>query len=413
MRCYTHFLRILLFSLLLSSCIIIDFESDSTPERKYKAERLWRREIFGYIAFDSPPLVTGSYCYFYTYDLGKVVKINLETGKVLWESAWINGLYQQPQKIGEYIYQPSTSGTITVLDDANGNRAASIGLAGNTMYYKNYAVASGEYLFWSNYPYTSSETRGLMRLDTTKIDFSEDPYTVQTVIQELVWSDGETGIAVQLLVEDGIVYFINRSGVLIALDAEIGTVLWERATSYDEIKPRFALALHDEKILVITKNMSCYNKLTGEFIFEITELDNADIHFDKLRFTVHNNILYYIVNYGATVTAVNLDTGKILWSKNAYSHCKNNYNYDGYVDCLCSGRHYYRPLAHVYGDALFIMSDSGLRVYNADKGTFIGVDKTLIMDIDYSVLYNDTLVFLGDYPDKTTASGYVTAIRCK
>ena len=421
MRHHAYFWRILLFSFLFSSCIVMDFDSFKPdpkpgPELKYSAERLWRREIFGSINFVSPPLVSGSNVYFYAQGLGSVVKINLETGKVLWESGNIDGSYQQPQKIGGYLYQPGINGTITVLDDITGNIAATIGLAGNSMHYGNYAVASGNYLFWSNFPYTSVPEKGLMRLDTAQIDFSKDPYTLQTVMPELVWSDGKTGITAQMLADAGIVYFLNKSDALIAMDAQTGTVLWELDAPYAGAgNIRFPIALHDEMILVIAKNISGYNKLTGEFVFEITGLETGDDFDNYLQYTLHNNFLYYVNKYGRSIKAVNLDSGKTVWSKEVYTHCAEYY--EGYYNCFCSENHFYRPLPHVYGNSLFVMSDSGLRVYNAADGTFIGVDKTFVINSGYnglhSILYNDILVFLGNYPDETAASGYVTAIHCR
>ena len=424
-KIHAYFWRIALCSCLFSSCAI-DFDSskwepEPKPEKNYNAEVLWSREVFGvplqsHSAFFSPPLVIGPYGYFLAAGISRVTKINLETGKVIWESEAVGGRYQHPQKIGAYIYQPKGFGYIAVINDSNGSLAATVMLGDNEteamdndMWIEHFTVVSNDYLLWGNFPDVFSENTvanaaaGIMRLNTAKIDFSKDPYAIQTVIPELIWTDGGTQVTANILSENGILYFLNRSGMLIALNVETGAVIWERKMPHGEEMTDFPLALYNENILVITDNLSFYNKFTGDFIFKIADLDIDDKPYDgRLRYTLHNNFLYYINVFYSDIIAVNLDTGKIAWRNVIDSHYEAPY-----LD-----RHYYGPLAHAYGDTLLVMGDSGLRVYNTADGKFIGVDKKFVMEDVYSVLYNDMLVFFGDYPG-TYGSGYVTAIRCK
>ena len=416
-----------LLSLLVSSCVVIDLgsftpkqEPKPAPEKRYNAEVVWVREVlsnslYGRYYFSSPPVVAGPHCYFLANETSIVVKINLETGKVLWESERVEGQYQGPQKIGGYVYQPSGNGSITVIDDSNGNIAATVMLGehetealDNDMRYWNSVTVSGDYLLWGNFPRISDYASGLMRLDSRNIDFTKDPYEAQAVIPELIWSDGETQITSQISSGDGIVYFLNMAGMLIAMDTETGTVIWEQEVPFSEGRnySYFPLALYGEKILVMEDNLSCYNKYSGDFIFEIAQFDDADSrpYNDRARFTLHNNFLFYINVYNNTIIAVNIDTGEIAWKNDVYSHydrlTQEYYEY-----------HYYGSLAHVYGDSLFVMSDAGLRVYNAANGKFAGIDKRIILDDAYSVLYNDILVFFGYYPE-IYGAGHITAIRC-
>ena len=84
------------------------------PEKAYRVEILWEREVNSPSSYRSP-LIEGQYGYISAYEnyLGgdpNIVKINMENGRVEWESRGIrHNPTGKPQKIGSHIYVPTYS----------------------------------------------------------------------------------------------------------------------------------------------------------------------------------------------------------------------------------------------------------------------------------------------------------------
>ncbi|MCL2443393.1 MAG: PQQ-binding-like beta-propeller repeat protein [Treponema sp.] len=409
---------VLLIPLLFSSCIFFVVGGTERPvqEKKYTAEILWNREIFSWPGYNFP-LASGVYYYFPADDIpgggASVVKFNIETGKVIWESERVKGRLEYPHKIGAYIYQPNNSGLIYVFNDLNGLLAATIMLGedepeaiNNGIRFNKYNAVSGSNFYWGNTPNGTEHPRGLMRLDSTKIDFTKDPRETQVIIPELIWSREGSMIATNILSENDILYILeSRHGILAAIDAETGSIIWENSISQitREISD-CSLFLYDDKILLIGTNLSCYDKYTGNMIYETPKLEEP-INNYRLCVTLNNNYLYYNDNYYSSIVSLNAETGEKAWSRYIHSHYEPN-TPEFYE------HHYYYSFPQVYGDKLYISSNSGLRVYNAANGEFVGVDKSFNTGVIHSIIYNDILVFFSIQPGEYRIIN-LTAIRCK
>ena len=394
-------------------------------EKAYRVEILWEREVKSPSA---DPLIEGQYCYLPAYENypgggRNIVKINMEeNGRVEWESRGIGySSIEKPQKIGAHIYVLN-SGFIYVFNDSDGKLAATVMLgedeteaADNAIGYYSPAAVSGQYLFWGNAPALSNFTRGLMRLNSELIDFSKAPGEIQTITPELVWSNSwGARIYLNLISEDGILYFLTRSympenpSVLAAVDDETGDVIWEGEAPHCQGYRDFSLVLNGEKLLVVEVvindegfnegTFSSYDKSTGTPVLENISVGNGIGNFRYDSIALYNNRLFYSDAWG--LVSVDADTGRLIWDISAWSFLPMFPNDQTSI--------YFHSSPLVNDGKVFIMHATGLRVYNADTGKFIGVDKSFQERWTSGIaIYKDTYIFFNG------RLNYVTAIRCK
>jgi outer membrane protein assembly factor BamB len=326
----------------------------------------------------------------------------------MWESEWVQGYGddRNPQKIGNHVYQQFESGYVLVLNDSDGTRAATIRMGETEDEADSYAAwmndhfaALDRYLYWGNRAHLLEIEQGLMRLDTTTIDFNTDPYTVQVIIPELAWSKSWETEVDTIISENGIIYFLTSSFVdnthtplLAALDAETAQVIWERTIPFNN-----SLFINGDKLFVAESSLSCHNKFTGEVLYEVPVLDSLPYSW---RITAHDNFLYGNDNTDSIV-CIDSNTGKKAWSRSIYTH------HDDY-----SEQHEYNSYPQVYGEKLYMASDTGLRVYKAVNGNFIGVDDSFVKETEiwYTLMYNDILVCICGVG---YGSLYLIAIKCQ
>jgi len=386
------------------------------PEKAYRVELLWEREV--YSPSYGSALIEGPYCYLPAYENypgggQNIVKINIEeNGRVEWESREVrDGAPEKTQKIGAYLYVPAYSGFIYVYNDSDGKLAATVD--NSTIGYYSPVAVSGAYLFWGSSVRPAGG--GLMRFDSRLIDFSKAPGEVQTITPELVWSNAwQARIYFNLISENGILYFLTRSympenpSVLVALDAEVGDVIWEREAPYCQGDNDFSLVVNGEKLLVVERvvddegviegTFSSYDKATGAPFLENISMGHG-IGWRGGITTLYNNRLFYSDKWG--LVSVDADTGNLIWSISAWSFLPNLPKND-------QESMYFRSSPLVNNGKVFIMHGTGLRVYDADTGKFIGVDKSLQNRwTDEIAIYQDIYIFYNG------SKGYVTAIRCK
>jgi outer membrane protein assembly factor BamB len=399
------------------------------PEKAYRVDILWEREINSPSSYGST-LIEGQYGYLPAYENypggdRNIVKINMETGRVEWESRGIGRRHNptgKPQKIGAHIYVPvyssvpAYSGFIYIYNDSDGKLAATVMLGEDETEADNNAIGnysavavSGAYLFWGSSDTRDSARGGLLRFDSRLIDFSKAPGEVQTITPELVWSNWQTRIYFNLISENGILYFLTRSmpehpSVLVALDAETGDVIWEREAPHCQGDNVFSLVLNGEKLLVVERvddirggTFSSYGKSTGIPVLENISMGHGTGWRGGIT-TLYNNRLFYSDNSG--LVSVNANTGNLIWSISAWSFLPMFPNDQTLI--------YFRSSPLVNNGKVFIMHGTGLRVYDADTGKFIGVDKSFQKRwTDEIVIYKDLYIFYNGN------KGYVTAIRCK
>lgn len=403
--------------LLFASCPLF-FEQDkkNEQEKPYKAKVQWSREFFISSLSDNP-LVDGNFCYIPAEIVpgggSNLTKIDLDTGKVIWESDRIaNGNFSKPHKIGDYIYLPVvfyTSpryGLIYVYNDSDGELAATLRLKNNDsnfMYINQNetpCVVSGSYIFWRN-RYESSGSKGLWRLDTDDIDFSIDREETQFITPALIWEKSwSQEINANILSENGIIYFHTKANaedesVLVAYNAETNEIVWEITISMDFIG---YLILNGEKLHIISDSNLCVNKNDGSIIYyNLNETDSAYgvILYENRIYYRTLTVSYYPYYEKQNIVSLNAETGKLIWqTPDINKHIQGK--------------------QLVYGNKAYILSFEGLCVYdiNNNGDNFIGIDKSISTSVswdNYNFLYKDLLVFL----DKSAEYGYCYLIAIK
>jgi outer membrane protein assembly factor BamB len=381
------------------------------PEKAYRVDVLWEREVYS-PSYENV-LVEGQYCYLPARENNpdrrpNIVKINIEeNGRVEWESRGVGySRAGKPQKIGAHIYLSTYSGFIYVFNDSDGKLAATV-MLGEDMGYCPTAV-SGAYLFWGN--------DGLMRLNSERIDFSIAPDTAQNIAPEQIWSnESQAWIYANLVSEGGALYFLTRASenpsVLAAVDAETGGVIWEREAPHCQGYNNFSLVLNGEKLLIVESvvddegNMvgifSSYLKSTGVPVLENSPMGNeaGSIPSVGIGIALYNNSLFYADRWG--LHSVRADSGRLIWGISAWSFLPN-------LPANDQESMYFWSSPLVDSGKVFIMHGTGLRVYEADTGKFVGVDKSFQERWENEIaIYNDIYIFYNG------SKGYVTAIRCK
>ena len=410
------FLNTLFFlsAAILGSCGNNDTDPAKIKIPSYKTKVLWERGMLT-VGTDSPPLIEGGMLYFPSDNIpgggSSITKINLENGKVLWETEGLwNHNMEQLQKIDEYIYFPVETGIVYVLNDSDGKLAATIRLGNNATEARNNRVlwdataVSGASLFWGS-RFRNVPSAGLFRLNTDNIDFSKAPDEIQNIPPDLVWTcpDG-TCITSNIISDNGTLYFFASSSkyyemrgmcTLEALDTDTYTVLWNCEMPHiteSYYQPLYyPLFINGKNLIVLLeKTISCYNKSTGEPVYENTQLNYHRINYYIKNSTLYNNRLFYTESEG--IISINTDTGTLA--------CYTPVEYVTF-------KHFQVNMGKVY-----FLTDEGLYVYNADNGKLIGMDKKFILASftrQYDLTYKDTVILV----NKQSYGNYLTAIQCE
>jgi len=428
-------LLLLLVLLLTSSCPLFDLEDNQNKksnEPDYIPNIVWQTEVY-YTGGLSYPFEAEGYGY-YPEEIRssgvrycRLLKIDLNSGEIIWRTEDVqNNCIAQVQKIDDYIYLPlNEKDIITVYNDLDGSLAATISLKSETCNYHvepyRHTAVYKDYIFWGNSWKSNSEPNGLMRFDTNQIDFNKDPEVVQLIEPELVWKINEQSMVyTNIVVNNGIVYFLTsrhnfESGTvkvsyLVSLDAETGEELWVTERDFDRGDIEYSLLLKDDRLFVIDLHPSCYNINTGKSIFEKKDtIYTMASPFLKGIFFYDNKLYYTTQMYSETILmspeldpklikniiCIDGDTGNLVWG-----------------DLVPKGGTLFTfPL--VNNGKAYVVTDEGLRVYNAYTGTLIGVDKTVKnLGWDHNLLYNNMVIYpnfvvMSEYPRKSI----LTAIK--
>ena len=373
-------------------------------EPKYEKKMVWSRDTQGGAVWGDP-LIEGNTCYFPASSVkdgtkwgSKLSKIDLNTGQAIWETGLIPARYiESPVKIGNKIYVPlNLSGIMLAFSDVDGSHAATVQfgateiLAGDNGPRNKHTVVYGNSLIWGNLRTLHPENPyGIMRFDVSLIDFSKSPQEVQYIEPVLIWSnDRGDGIYANPVVDNGILYFVTMdhrvwgdptwTSLLIALNIETKAVVWQREAPHMGGDKSFSLIINGERLYAVDNGPSCYNKYTGEPYYEKgwpSDPINEPFLFAETYgrgITLHNNRLYYTngitplaaneypgMKHFENILCVDGNTGNMIW---------------GAVNPDSSSLATY-PAVH--NGKAYIVTDRGLRVYNADNGKLIGVDNSV------------------------------------
>ena len=276
-------------------------------------------------------------------------------------------------------------------------------------------------LFWSNICCDGIHNEGLLKLKMSDIDFTKDPAEEQNLQPVLIWHDetDEVGMMITPIAENGIIYFQTydyygkatiKTG---AVYADTGKIKWIQSTNIMNGTGFKSMYIVANRLYVIANHLGCLNLETGESIYEISYTDDelktekalsagpflygASYYDGKFYFT--NMSSWSTSSYTgipeqfvSNIQCMDAASGKLVWG-------------DLPADCGSLGT---RPI--VENDKVFVTAgECGLRVYNAQNGKLIGVDKTVrTFGEEANAQYGGLVMYFNLRSDHTST---LTAIR--
>ncbi len=393
--------------ILFSSCDLFVSPEKEEELPEYIPEVVWKLET----NVRYPSLPGKQYNrYFYTFESGekggKISKIDLETGTVVWTTE--EGLYSidtYPIKCGNYIFicsiyndNKSIYNKIHCFSEATGEKLATIKLTDSENweeiadiypYAKQFDSYNDEYIYWINNATYETCEDGIYKLDITKIDFEKDSLEQQIVEPELVFEDIYYSFPAENENPEEMIYIKSNTSFgtklkpahIYALNMETREVEWETVT--DKIQGMNLNPLYyvnDEKnglkdrLYCLDQQIGCYDAKTGEVIWERFQTDedlqkehrlggdhDAGVFYSDGRFyyTTEDtcNTSWYPEKLRNNILCIDAKTGKYLWS----------YATDGSLGS--------RPIV-ANGKVFVTTYHRGLYVFDAKSGKLLGVDKT-------------------------------------
>lgn len=139
---------------------------------------------------------------------------------------------------------------------------------------------------------------------------------------EWVWSMHDGASEPSPLVYDGIVYLINSSNVIQALEAKTGELIWEHAAGPATKEDMRNIAIADDKIIHATTDarLIALNAKTGEKIWETVIADHGQGFENSSGPIVANGKIFQGLagcarydDEGCFVSAYSVETGELLW----------------------------------------------------------------------------------------------------
>ena len=434
-------LSILLLCLLFSCCKFDEKPNTAETEPIYTPSVAWtldtgaykmmtRGEQFGRCFY-----ISESNWYFKTESdplNQKLAKIDLETGFYIWQTE----IEEYEEKTYAVVWEDKVfvlyrNGIMRCYDDSNGDTLASIRFGetereslDNACFTMRMLVYE-KYMYWINFVQDFSRPWGVMRFDPSLIDFSLDPYEEQLIMPSLIWQNTEQGILVEpVLSEDGILYFNTYNSdfqngfgfsLLGAIDCNAidnnAALLWQRELNSSGLS-RNCLYIKDDKIFVIDALLGCYNRNSGEPIYEhlqtledvkkevgITSCsgliglfyDGGMIYYTGQNYFGSGSTMGIPEKYVKNIFCIDARNGKLVWADMPPG----------------GGSLGTRPIVH--NGKAYVITDCGLRVYNSKTGTLIGVDTSVINSgEDPNALWDGKIIYF--HYDYTRRVAVLTAI---
>lgn len=367
----------------------------------------------------------------------QLTKVNPGTGVYEWKTAKKNfSTKTSAVKSGQYIFImvsriDNFKTCILCYDDTSGNLLATIKLGGTDVLSQQngpflYKMISYQnYLYWGNRGWDNSGNYipyGLMRFDINSIDFSKSAEEEQVIEPQLIWETAvRRSVWATPVEKNGIIYFITKNPTypeegtsdIVAIDALTAEVKWKYNQNIMSGLPQNSLIIDGERLYVVDSSIGCYNINNGEKYFEIIAREQnykKDYCLGNSSFSrgvfFYNNRLYYTTQASWATSGMTEIPADMV--KNILCVDASNGKYVWGDIPKGGGSLGTRPI--VVNGRTYVVSDMGLRVYNADTGELIGVDKTVKnYGSQPNAYYNNLVIYFND--DFVKRKGILTAIK--
>ena len=406
---------ILLLLIILSTCPGYFNNNHTIENSSCNIPIIWKADIIRPFYFNMVSDNSGIYVYNYKendFTTVRLNKIDPETGKTLWTTDYFEEVtLYQPIIIDNYIYATLDDDIILCFNKNTGEPLARVRIVNNNpnmwvtsdyFYYKNY--------FYFGYGDLTDDDYYLGRININAIN-KNIGMKEQLFEPELMGkSHYNTRIRSKPIVYHDIVYF---NTIVLDLDIPVELIginiinnkemFYEKFGgdgyyNFDRGKEINSLYIINEKLYYISESIAAYNLKTNNkiyhIIFDINTQKNND--YGAGGFTVatyYNNMFYYTTtgsNYlGETglknIFCINANNGKLIWSDIPEKSESLGTN----------------PI--IYDNKVFIPHMNGIRVYNADSGRLIAIEKSIEGNANsYNQLLGSKMITVEDsdeYPD--------------
>jgi|GEM_PF-3344716 len=412
---------LLLSLILFSTCpsIIINNTSDNDlnyDESDYIIPIIWKSDV-------SRPFVSritsdeeGIYIYNFQkndFTTVRLNKVDSETGKTVWSTGYFNEVNLYPPIIkGNYIYAFLEDNIILCFDKTDGSMLTQVKIVYNN---ENMRVTSGYYEY-GNYFYfgfgniiTSSDYY-LARINIDLFAKSVDS-NIQLLEPEIIWQSRFIGrIHSRPIVYNDVVYCntitfdpgipVELAGIDINTKKEVfyDSIGGDRDYIYDRGSGRYSLFVKDDILHYLSMSIAAYdiknyNKLYHILFYNDTPRDKNYGASWFLNATFYKNNIYYTTRasniFGEKDTrnifCINAINGSLVWS--AIPKISESLGTN--------------PV--IYDNKVFIPHMNGVRVYNADTGKLLGVEKRIEGSAGcFNQLFGSIMITVEDsaeYPD--------------
>ena len=419
-------------ALCFSSCIWPKNEKELPI---YKPDVLWTKKIKG-CSFLMYPTQIDNYIYGISFEKKNNIrsswlyKLDLNDGNIIWESeTYESNYYDPPVVIKDKIFVYTNLGEILCFDESTGLLLSTLMLVSKSdmeikkVFSESLVNVLDEYLCFSYKNNNHLNDDGIMRFKLTDIDFSKPPEEIQYIEPDLIWCGKEFnekyGIAeyiyTHFAVENGIIYYLSTDFIpegvfdatLGAIDVSLAKVKWEKKVKLEGDNSE-ALKIVGDNLYIIDYYAACYNKETGEPIWEAIQSEQ-DLMIEeyiagqsncKCGQFYSNGCLFYttgehadiVISFGCSKELVTnikcLDLEKSI--KNKKATLKWSYMPEG---CASLGT---RPIV-TNGQVFVTAYNCGLYVFEEYTGKVVGVCKDYYFPgMERNFLY-DGKVYFFDY----------------
>ncbi|MBR5645126.1 MAG: PQQ-like beta-propeller repeat protein [Treponema sp.] len=267
-------------------------------------------------------------------------------------------------------------------------------------------------LYWANFrEYSENENgeriyarKNIIRANLQEIiDFTGNIFPIEYLCDEF---NGER--VVSLYIENGVLYFLtfnrdwwkenDEKSYLIAWDLDLNKKIWVNEISKEMFLSEGDFKIAEGKIYLIGNyGRYCYDMITGKK--EWSRVQNDEDRFKEI--IIHTaDLSKDMLFYDEKIYFTNEES---FMSGKASGHPKENYK-----NILCisakDGSYVWGDMIHFgisnfivpceYNNKIYFSTEKGLRVYEAQKGKLIGVDKEYnCSGQDPMYKYNDILLF--------------------
>lgn len=425
---------ILIIITIFISCRNVTDKADGVVS-DYISEKVWTRDIVMNVSV--VPVQEQNFIYGmeienrdYKPMIQKGFKLNLEDGSIVWKTESFESNSEYPPVLHDgKVYLLVRKGQLLCFDTNTGKKLATIRFkhkednSNVAIQFPSLMITSdGKYFLWNYYNQNNKNDDGIMRASLEKIDFSKNPNDEQVIYPDLIWCGNQIDtvwnidehIYANLKEENGTVYFMTYGkqsegsfgSKIGSMDVETGELNWIREAVGFEGYNFETLYIVDNRLYVFEVQVGCFDKNTGETIWEHIQTEKdfrtehyiggliinyAGVFYDDgcFYYTTAENLGGQMANYdpslSGNIKCLDAKNGKLKW----------DYMPKG------SGSLSTRPV--VIGNKVFVNTwNTGLWVFDKTSGKPIGVDRTVSNPgCDRNYECNGNFIYFNDDTDRT------------